>query len=288
MKIEMFNLSYIIYAVLFFLLLVFCLLLLKDKSDSYKKRFISGLLFFALIVHFLKLAFEPYINDPTAIRKITPENICALSTLVFPFVFLSKSKVLKDYMFYIGVLSGTLAIFFPVEAFGKDAFIFDTVRFYIAHIIITVAPFLMVATGLHKLDYHRIYKVPIMFILVMTIILVNEIILEEIGLVPLRGEDLLFDGHRNFSMVFGVSDSLPGVSGLLDFFTPKFMMRIPYGEFSGQKKYWPILWAIIPSFVLIGGLSFLLSIWFEKKHMLQDMNSIKDWLNRNIFISKKK
>lgn len=288
MKIEMFNLYYLIYAALFVLVLVGCLIFLKGKSDAFNKRFISGILFFALIVHFLKLVFEPYINDPTSIRKITPENICALSTLVFPFIFLSKNKVLKDYMFYMGVLSGTLAIFFPVEALGKDAFIFDTIRFYVAHIIITVAPVLMVATNLHKLDYHRIYKVPIMFLLVMTIILVNEIILEEIGLTPLRGTDLLTDGHRNFSMVFGVSDSLPGVGGLLDFFTPNFMMRIPYGEFAGEKKYWPILWAIVPSFIFIGGLSFILAIYFEKDHMLEDLVKIKNWLRANIFLPKKK
>ena len=287
MNLKMFNLVYFIYIAFFFIFLIGSLILLEGKSDNFKKRYISGMLFFALIVHFLKLVFPPYIDDPTAIRKITPENICALSTLIFPFVFLTKNKILKDYMFYVGVISGTLAVFFPAEALGKEAFIFDTIRFYVAHTIITVAPFLMVATGLHKLNYHRIYNVPICFVIVLTIILVNEVILTEIGLVELRGSDLFNDGYRNFSMAFGVSDSIPGVEGILAFFTPNFMMKIPYGEFAGEKKYWPILWAIFPSFVYVGGLSFLLSIYFERYHMKTDLRILFQYIKTNVFCIKK-
>lgn len=286
MKLQMFNLAYFIYITFFIILLISSLIILKGKSEKFKKRYISGMLFFALIVHFLKLVFPPYNTDPTAIRKITPENICAVSTLVFPFIFLTKNKILKDYMFYLGVISGTLAVFFPAEALGKDAFIFDTIRFYVAHSIITVAPFLMVATGLHKLDYRRVYYVPICFIIVLTIILVNEVILTEIGLVPMRGGDLFNDGYRNFSMAFGISDSLPGAEKILELFTPNFMMKIPYGEYAGEKKYWPILWAIFPSFVYIGGLSLILSIYFEFDHMKKDLIYIKNYLKENLFLKR--
>lgn len=282
-KLQLFNDVYFIYVAFFLVCLVGSVLLLRNKSDEFKKRFISSLLFFSLIVHFCKLLFPPYASDPNAIRKITPENICALSTLVFPFIFLSQNKVLKDYMFYIGVLSGTLAVLYPLEAFGKEAFIFDTIRFYVCHTIITVAPFLMVATGLHNLDYHRIYKVPICFLLVYVIILVNEIILIEIGQVPLRSSDLFATGdefYRNFSMVFGVSESFESMEKILTFFTPDFMKHIPFGEYAGEKKYWPILWAIGPAFVYIGGLSLILSICWEKDHMKSDFQNLKNYIKK--------
>jgi uncharacterized membrane protein YwaF len=277
---------YFIFLGLLLVFLVASLWLLKGKSDDFKKRYISALLFFSLIVHFCKLLFEPYVNDEWAIRKITPENICALSTLIFPFIFLSQNKVLKDYMFYVGVISGTLAVLFPLEALGKNPLIFDTIRFYLCHIIITVAPFLMVATGLHKLDYHRIYKVPIGFLLVMCIILLNEIVLQEIGLVPMRSGDLFETGFRNFSMIFGVNYNVKGLEGLLNFFTPQVFMKIPFGPYAGQMKYWPIIWAIIPVFVFVGGLSLLLSIYWEKDHMKEDLIKVKNYFVKNFSFKK--
>lgn len=276
MIVQMFSISYFAMIIIFLVFLMGSLIWLKTKSTRYKKIFIGSLLSFSLLLHFCKLFFPPYVNDDLAFRKITPENICAVSTLVFPFVFFSKSKTIKDYMFYLGVLSGSLAIFLPIEAFGKYIFTFDAIRFYVAHIIITVAPFLMVATGLHKLDYRRIYKVPLVFIGVLCIILINEIILQEIGLVPMRNGDLLNpNAYRNFSMVFGVSPEFIHLERYLTILTPKIFMKIPFGEFAGEPKYWPIVWLIIPAFVLIGSLSFLLSLYWEKDHIKDDFIKFK-------------
>ena len=282
-ELQLFNEAYFIYIAFFLVFILGSITIFKNKSEEFKKRYIASLLFFSLIVHFCKLLFPPYVNDEFAIRKITPENICALSTLIFPFIFLSQNKVLKDYMFYVGILSGTLAVFFPLEAIGKVAFSFDAIRFYVCHTIITVAPFLMVYAGLHKLNYRRIYKVPICFLIVYVIILVNEIILIEIGLVPLRSGNLFATGdefYRNFSMVFGVSENFEAMEGIISFFTPEFMMRIPFGPHAGEKKYWPVLWAIFPAFVYIGGLSLLLSIYWEKAHMKADFLNIKNYVKR--------
>lgn len=275
--------GYFFYLGLFVVTLVGSFFLLRNRSTEVKKRVISSILFFALILHFMKLLFPPYVDDPNAVRKITPENICALSTLIFPFVFLSKNNTLKDYMFYLGILSGTLAVLLPIESLEKDAYIFafDTIRFYLCHIIITVAPFLMVATGLHKLNYHRIYRVPIAFMVVLAIIMINEIILMEIGLVPLRNQDFLDpNGYRNFSMIFGMRDTFGAAGNIITFFTPAFCMEIPYGPYAGEAKFWPLVWLIIPSFVLIGGLSLLLSIPWEKEHMKSDWQLVKKYVIR--------
>src|SRR5690554_417744 len=204
--VELFNIYYFIYIVIFLLILAVSLILLKDKTYRFKKNYIAILLFTGLSLHFLKLLFPPYIDDEMAFRKITPENLCAFSTLIFPILFYSKNKYVKDYMFYIGLLSGGLAIIIPVEAYGKSPIIFDTIRFYICHMIIFIAPFLMVATRLHKLNYHRVIFIPISVLIVMAIILVNEIILIEIGIVDVtpEGKGLLdIERFRNFSFVFG-------------------------------------------------------------------------------------
>lgn len=287
MKLEMFNGVYFFYVIIAVLFFIGSIWFLHNKSDAFKRRYISGILFFALLLHFCKLLFPPYVDDPLAFRKITPENICALSTLVFPFIFFSKNKVLKDYMFYVGVLSGTLAVIYPLEAFGKAPFIFDTIRFYVAHIAITVAPFLMVSTKLHTLDYRRVYKVPLLFMVVLAIIMVNEVILMELGMVPLRNMDLFEGGYRNFSMIFGVNDSMRGLEGFLRFLTPNFMLTIPFGEFAGQDKYWPLLWIFFPVVIIVGGLSFLLSLFWEGKHLVQDLKRVKAFVMQKYHLEEK-
>lgn len=290
-ELKLFNASYFIYLGFFFLVLFFSLFLLKGKNEAFKKRYISSLLFFSLVIHFMKLLFPPYVDDQFAFRKITPENICAVSTLTFPFIFLSNNKVLKDYMFYIGVISGSFAVILPLEAIGKEPFVFDVIRFYICHIIITVAPFLMVASNLHKLDYRRIFKVPICFLIVMAIILVNEIILIEIGLIDIadtpEGKGLLeIDRYRNFSLIFGpsieylVDNNITFVEDFIDLFVPEFFRTIPFGELAGQKKYWPILWAVIPAFILIPFASMLIAFYWEKDHMKEDFLKLKENIYR--------
>lgn len=290
MTVELFKgFAYFFYMGIFILFWVGSVLFLKNKSEAFKRRYIASILFFALILHFLKLLFPPYFGDDTAIRKITPENICALSTLTFPFIFLSKNSTLKDYMFYVGVLSGLLAVIIPIEALEKDAYIFafDTIRFYVHHIILTVAPFLMVSSGLHQLNYHRLYRVPLLFLTVLGIILINEIILIELGIVQMRNMDLFdVESYRNFSMIFGPREIFPGAVNLLSFFVPTFMTKIPFGPFAGQIKYWPIIWMLIPSYVFVGGLSFLLSIFWERKHMKTDIINITEYIKKNLFLER--
>ncbi|MCL2413885.1 MAG: hypothetical protein FWC94_01340 [Bacteroidales bacterium] len=63
-----------------------------------------SLLFGSFVLNFVKLYSDYYQQwMPWAIRTITPENICAVSVLAFPWLFLSKVKILKDYMFYMNL-----------------------------------------------------------------------------------------------------------------------------------------------------------------------------------------
>ena len=89
---------YFLYFAIAIAITIGLILFLRHKDDKVKRNVILFLLFSALALHFLKLLFEPYNQMyPEIIRKSSFENICAISTLVFPFIFLSKNKVLKDY-----------------------------------------------------------------------------------------------------------------------------------------------------------------------------------------------
>ena len=97
-----------------------------------KKFLIASLVLFNLALHFIKLSFPHYSQNPElALESAWFINICGVSTLTFPFIFFSKSDTAKDWMFYIGVISGFLAMVYPTEAIGKSISTFDLWRFYI-------------------------------------------------------------------------------------------------------------------------------------------------------------
>lgn len=271
-----FNIYYFIYLFLAFGILLGLYFIFRNKSPKTQKIFIACFLFFSFSLHFLKLAFEPYRSGlPATIRKSTFENICAVSTLIFPFIFLSKNKLLKDYMFYFGILSGGLAMFVPTEAIGKSAFAFDTIRFYICHFSIFAMPTLMVLFKLHALDYKRIFKLPFVFYAVLCVILVNEIILMAIGFVDGNIETLLDPNIRNSSFIFGPTSQFEKfANAVFTILTPKFLTICPAGIHKGETLYWPILWLVIPAYIYLIILSILLSLPWEYKHLKQDIKNL--------------
>lgn len=276
--VKFFNMYYFMY--IFIAAAIFFALLFVLRKANKKVIFwtLFGLLAFNFCLHFLKLAFPPYRDGlPGTIRKVTFENICAISSLIFPFLYLSKKDTARDYMFYLGTVSGILACFVPTEALNKSPFIFDTIRFYICHIILWVAPLLMVILGEHKLNYHRILRAPTVFLAVECIILVNEVILMGLGLVDGTLENLLSADYRNNSFVFGVTPDFEAVSGIVLIFVPKFLTVHPL---TGDAMYWPILWMIIPVYVYFTIVFFLMSLYWEHKHVKSDIIELKEKFKR--------
>ena len=134
---------------------------LRHKSEKTKFWTLYGILAFNFVLHFLKLALPYYYERgfPEVLRKCSFENICAVSTLVFPFAYLSKCNSIKDYMFYLGVISGIRGCVAPMPVIGLPFYHPEVIRYYICHASIWIVPLLMVIFGIHKLDYRRIWKV---------------------------------------------------------------------------------------------------------------------------------
>ena len=265
--IEYFNIYYFLYLFLSIALLIGLYLVLRNRD----KRTIEIVLFSILIVnflfHFLKLAFGYYQERmPWVIRTITPENICAVSVIVFPWFFLSKRAVLRDYMFYMGVISGIGATVIPIDVIGFNVFEFETVRYFIAHILIWVVPLLMVMLKVHTLEFKRIFKVPLIAYLILCVILVNEVILTGTGFINER--HLFSNEVRNAALIFGPNPDIEFVGMLFLPLTPELFTTIPIGENAGATFYWPIIWMIIPSYIYLVISGILLTLPFEYKRIL--------------------
>lgn len=249
--------------------------LFRNKSMKAKRILIASLLIFNLALHFLKLLFPPYTGNPTLrAENAWFINICAVSVLTFPFLYLSKTSTGKDWMFYIGVISGFLALVYPTEALNKSVLTFNIWRFYCTHTIIIMAPLLMVLLKVHQLNYHNIWKMPFCMMGVMLFIICNQVLQSELGIIKMRGGDILEAGcgYRNTSLIWGPTDS---ISIMFTWLTPNFMKTIPFGDYAGQTKYWPFFYLLPGCFVYFLTLPLLLCLPWEFKHIKEDFANLK-------------
>jgi hypothetical protein len=253
---------------------------LRNKSVKLQKGVLFGLLAFGLLLHFLKVYIPPYsVDEARMLRDSWFVNICGANIALFPFFFWSKNDKVKDYMFYIGVLSGLIALFYPQEPIAKTNQAgeqLDMIRFYYHHWMVMAVPLLMVLFGHHKLSYKRIFSAPTGLLLLMLFIMLNQIFQSELGFIPLRDRGNFFGiDYKNTSYIWGPGEN-DAIGSFLALFTPDFFKTVPVGEFAGQIKYWPWFWMIVPVYVLVTPLSFGLCMIFDSKSLSCDVKALKE------------
>ena len=252
---------------------------LRNKSEKMQKWVLFGVLAFNFVLHFLKLSFPEYISKgfPSIVRKCTPENICAVSTMIFPFIYLSNWKTGKDYMFYLGMISGILGCVAPLPAIGLNFYSLEAIRCIICHASLWQVPLLMVLFGQHKLDYRRIWKCFAMYFIVLCVIIVNELILIRIGWVETATLEEFFDAsQRDMGYAIGLpAGVMEEIGKYVLWMTPK----------AWKDPYIPILWELFPV-IIYGGLACLgLCAYWEHEHIKQDVltvvNKIKEFIAKH-------
>lgn len=243
---------------------ILTMLLVRNKSERFRYHFNMGLLLSGFLLHFIKLFFEPYkSNFPYSISKITFENICAFNTIIFPFIYRSHNRYLKDYMILIGLIGGIGSIVTPYQSTGFTIITFDVLRFYYAHLVLYLVPLLMLYTKEYKLSFKSLFYVPLTFFGVELIILANEIILYGLGIIEgtidnmFNPEFKYYNEYRNAHLIFGPNPGASFYRIVYEPLVPELFKTIPFGEHKGELRYWPLIWLVIPSFIylpLVGGI----------------------------------
>ncbi|MCK5761606.1 MAG: YwaF family protein [Candidatus Izimaplasma sp.] len=119
--------------------------LLKTKSVKFKYWFLFGLTLLAWGIHFSRYWLDPDFG----IYKLFFVDLCGFSTMMYPFFFLSKKNVFKDYMYYSGALFAFLSLAYPNTINGNSILAYDSIRFFFAHVILVMVPVLLAAWKMH-------------------------------------------------------------------------------------------------------------------------------------------
>lgn len=279
MYIAMFNSWYFFWLILSAAAITGLYFLLRNKSQRMQKLVLFGFLAFGLLLHFLKVYIPPYsVDEARNLRDSWFVNICAANIALFPFMYWSKNQKIKDYMFYIGVISGLIALIYPQEPIAKTNQAgeqLDMIRFYYHHWMLLAVPLLGVLWGHHKLSYKRILSAPTGLLLLMLFIMLNQIFQSELGYIPLRNQNEFFDiGYKNTSYIWGPGTN-DAIGNFLAWFTPDIFKTVPVGQYEGQQKYWPWFWLIVPVYVIVTPLSFVIALAFDHKAFFADMKQLK-------------
>ncbi len=280
MYVEFGNLYYFIYIAIAIVLTYGIIKFLNNKSDKFRHYFIFGMIMFAFIIHFLKIFIPPYSTHVDyLITKVSLENICAVSTVAFPFLYFTKNKTLKDYMIMVGMASGILTFMFPVDAISdyfngeqigqKGAFSIEVIRFYSAHYILFAAPFLIMHYKMYELSIKRAWRAPFVLIGVLVIILINEALITFAGWVP--KEEFFDPQFRNPSFVFGIRGDLTGIGAILGVLVPLAFRSNPV---TGEPHFWPVIWLILPTIVYGGLISLTFMFIYDKQNTINYIRNL--------------
>ncbi len=142
---DIYSLNHFLYVIAVPLVIIGIYYAFKNKTNDFKYWFLFALTVLAWVIHFSRFWLEPNLNT----YEMFFTDLCGLSTFVYPFIMISKKKVFMDYMYYLGAVFAFSSLAYPNNIAGDPIFVFNTIRFFFAHVILVAVPVLLVTWKMH-------------------------------------------------------------------------------------------------------------------------------------------
>ena len=267
------NFYYYLSIVVMLILPIALYLLIRNKSQKTIKITLIAIAIFNFLLHFLKILHPSYLVDiKDSLVRMTPENICALSTIVLPFVMLMKKTALKGYLYLISFLGGLMAvIIIPQYMNGMKIYEFELVRYWTCHYILFMVPVVACLTKEYKPNYKHAIYMPLFFLAGQTIILLNELFILKVGLIKYGTKEFFSPVIRNMSFVFGPNGSGGKLVDAFMFLVPKVFTKNVFGIEGVGDFYWPVVWLLFPTIIFFPIGYLVLTLPFTYKDIKNDI-----------------
>ncbi len=262
-------------------------LLCRKLGQKFAHRYILCLLWGNFALHFLKQFLPTYLEWlPQGLCDSLFPNLCAWLIFFGPFIYMFGNKHFKDYLFYIGLISGVAVYLMPTGAIRHDLpalpYATETARFYLCHLPLVVVPLVMVDQRLHRLDWKRLWSIPLIYGLALTFITAHVFLFgpilkfdkfphEWIGPNGVLNRFAIADADKqiaNQSMQFGPQ---PSTDKILSWIYPYLIPGLMTFHYDGVLYFTPVIW-ILP-FIAIATciVGPFMTLPFEHKAMKLDI-----------------
>lgn len=271
------NFPYFLYIFIAFAFTATLFFALKNKSDKTKKITI----FIFVTINTLQRIFTQFLYpqyEAGFSYICSAYTLCSLFIIIYPFIFISESKLLKDSIFFFGSTAGLFAILIPYAAIAeqREAFCAETIRYYICHILLFTTSLLPVILKIHKVNYKNAFKIPLVFFVAQAIVLLNDMLFISSGNLENWNADTLYEGLKFMNPGWSMrpNEGFTAVNDIIRTLSPK----IFYYNSAGEEFTWPILWSAVPYYVAITLLTFSAGALMNLKEFKSDVINIKNKL----------
>lgn len=152
----------------------------RDRSAWAKRAVIIILIALNILQHFLKSYIYPHMFGNGFGLENTAYNVCAFLILLSPFLHFGKSPSARQFLAFVGSISGCIAVIVPFWFFGKDitepAILSEFIRFWLCHTMLCASSILPVLWGEVKFNHLDAWKFPFFFLGMLCALLLNDTI----------------------------------------------------------------------------------------------------------------
>ena len=268
MIINYFNYTHIITLFPAALFIAVCYFSLRNRSAFAKETAMYILMGFNLTQHFFKFLIWPHLYGSGFGLINTAYNVCAILIISSPFVFVSKSNLLKQYITYVGTIGATVTLIVPYWFIGSTILTWEYARFWTCHTLLVATSLLPALWGLVEFDYRDGWKFGLVFLTMLTLILANNTVF--LLVLGNATKDTLYDAllSNNALWMMGPGGGVEGFRLIFEALSPSFLLE------TETHPYIPVLWYAIPMYAMITVIGYPLGFLTDRKRLLGNTQTL--------------